>query len=119
MYPVGSIYTSVNPTSPATLFGGTWEQIKGKFLVGLDDSQGEEDFNTAGATGGAKTVTLTVDQLPAHSHTMEYQGNYGVQTGGLYGVAANTGITATNVKTKTTGSGAAHENLPPYLVVYM
>ena len=37
VYPVGSVYTSVNSTSPASLFGGTWELIQNKFLLGTDD----------------------------------------------------------------------------------
>lgn len=57
-YPVGSIYTSVNTTNPGTLFGGTWERLKGKFLLGADDSTYKN-----GGTGGAATINLE------HSHT--------------------------------------------------
>lgn len=65
VYPVGSIYISVNNTSPATLFGGTWEQIKDTFLLSAGDTY------SAGATGGAATVKLTATQsgVPVHSHT--------------------------------------------------
>lgn len=63
-YPVGSIYISVNSTSPATLFGGTWERIQDVFLLAAGSSY------SAGSTGGAATVTLTAAQsgVPAHSH---------------------------------------------------
>ena len=63
MYPVGSIYMSVSNTNPGTLFGGTWSQIQGKFLLGASTG------HTAGSTGGAETVKLSVAQLPAHTHT--------------------------------------------------
>lgn len=62
-YPVGSIYTSVNATSPATLFGGVWEQIGGRFLLGADPTY------TAGSTGGEAAHTLTAAEMPAHTHT--------------------------------------------------
>lgn len=63
-YPVGSIYMSVNSTSPATLFGGTWERIQDMFLLAAGSSY------SAGSTGGAAAVTLTAAQsgVPAHSH---------------------------------------------------
>ena len=62
-YPVGAIYISTVATSPATLFGGTWEAFGGRFLIGANSTYG------AGTTGGAATVTLTADQMPKHSHT--------------------------------------------------
>lgn len=67
IYPVGSIYMNVNNTNPSLLFGGTWEQIQGKFLVGVDSS--DTDFNASEKTGGTKN----------HSHI------YGVQYNGFYG----------------------------------
>lgn len=70
IYPVGSIYMSVDSTSPATLFGGTWERIQDRFLLAASDT-----YN-AGTTGGSSTTTLTVENLPSHSHeaTSEYTG---------------------------------------------
>lgn len=67
-YPVGSIFLSVVATDPATLLGyGTWSAIgAGRMLVGLDS--GDADFDTLQETGGAKTVTLTEAQIPAHTH---------------------------------------------------
>ncbi|MCP4881866.1 MAG: hypothetical protein GY905_15090, partial [Gammaproteobacteria bacterium] len=66
-YPVGSIYTSISPTDPSTLLGvGTWVAFgAGKVLIGVDT--GDDDFNTVRATGGAKTHTLTEDEMPTHS----------------------------------------------------
>jgi hypothetical protein len=62
MYPVGSIYMSVSSTSPATLFGGTWEQIQDTFLLAAGTTY------TAGTTGGSSSHILTTDELPSHTH---------------------------------------------------
>lgn len=117
VYPVGSIYMSVNSTNPTTLFGGTWEQIQGKFLFGMDSSY------PAGSTGGEITHTLTIDEMPEHNHIIYYP-----NAGGPYGNAnicypANSGTNMTwcaeMCKTAPTGGGAAHNNMPPYLSVYI
>lgn len=63
IYPVGSIYISVNNTSPSILFGGEWEQIQEKFLLSAGNT------HQAGTTGGEFTHTLTIDEMPAHNHT--------------------------------------------------
>lgn len=63
IYPVGSIYMNVTNLNPATVFGGTWEEIQGKFLLGRSAS------HQVGTSGGNETVTLTIDQMPAHTHT--------------------------------------------------
>ena len=63
IYPVGSIYQSTNSTSPASVVGGTWSAIGGRFLLGANSTY------TAGSQDGAATVTLTVDQMPSHAHS--------------------------------------------------
>lgn len=63
IYPVGSIYMSTAAVNPAALFGGTWVEIPGRFLLGRDSA------HPAGQTGGSETVALTVAQLPSHTHT--------------------------------------------------
>ena len=73
-YPVGSIYWSSNNTNPGTLFGGTWTQIKDKFVLAAGDSYSN------GATGGAATVTLTVSNMPSHSHSFTPSGTVGSHT---------------------------------------
>lgn len=65
IYPVGSIYMSVNNVNPSTIFGGTWEQIKDKFLLACGDT-----YNN-GASGGSATHTLAVNQLPSHTHSYD------------------------------------------------
>lgn len=77
IYPVGSIYMSVNSTSPASFLGGTWQRIQDRFLLAAGSTY------TAGATGGSSSRTLTVDNMPAHTHsrgTMEITGNMPTRT---------------------------------------
>ncbi len=120
VYPVGSIYMSVNSTSPSTLFGGTWVQLKDRFLLGAGDTY------TNGKTGGAAEVTLTVNQMPSHRHStaQEYvseNGNsfddYTVQSDHLSPTEAESKYYPNY--TDYTGGGKAHNNMPPYLTVYM
>ena len=73
VYPVGSIYISVNSTNPSTLFGGKWERIQEKFLLSAGNT------HTAGTTGGEFTHTLTIGELPAHNHTAS-SGSTGAHT---------------------------------------
>lgn len=131
IYPVGSIYITTVSTNPSTYFGGTWVAFgAGKTLVGLDS--GDTDFNTVEKTGGAKTHTLTVEQMPSHRHD-KIQGLSASQT--LYtgesvdgvtnqiGVRNNTGSNNSSWKealyTNLTGGGQAHNNLQPYITTYM
>lgn len=126
IYPVGSIYMSVNSTSPATLFGGTWARITGRFLLAATDNGSSGASQAAGNTGGAATVTLTAEQsgLPKHTHTAttKYAQTAGTGTA-RYHIASSGSTTSTNFVTisNNTAQGAseAHENMPPYLSVYV
>lgn len=113
VYPVGSIYMSTASTSPANLFGGTWVQIKDKFLLAAGSRY------SAGATGGEATHTLTTSEIPSHSHgTINIA--YGSNSGSYSGHSTYWGNNAHSyVGTNSTGGGAAHNNMPPYLAVYM
>lgn len=78
-WPIGSIYQSMDDTSPAELFGGDWDPIKGLFLLSAADDEDigtEPDesvcYRTAGATGGSERVTLSADQMPAHTHGLKW-----------------------------------------------
>ena len=62
-YPVGSLYWSSKSTDPATLFGGTWKQIKDKFILAAGDTY------TVGTTGGEAAHTLTTAEMPSHNHS--------------------------------------------------
>ena len=67
-YPIGSIYCSTKATSPASLMGGTWSAISGKFLLGINSTY------TLGSTGGAATHTLANSEMPSHNHTIYNEG---------------------------------------------
>ena len=69
-YPVGSYYISSEPTSPATLFGGTWVRIENRMILAAGSSY------TAGSTGGSATKTLSVENMPTHSHSCSSTGNH-------------------------------------------
>ncbi len=120
VYPVGSIYISVNSTSPQTLFGGTWEAIQGKFLLGSSSA------HKAGSTGGEETHTLTMGEMPEHTHPM-YSGNAGGDSEWTPDEGAYLVDSVTQTKTtwwarlgmNSAGGGNAHNNMPPYLAVYM
>lgn len=119
VYPVGSIYHSTSETSPTTLFGNTWAQITDRFLFG----QGSKDNGT---TGGEESHTLSIPEMPSHAHEVRY---------GFYnsGVSSNTqlgcypltlaqdrmGNWPIAASLTNSGQGAAHNNMPPYQVVYI
>lgn len=116
VYPVGSVYINVSDsTNPGTLLGfGTWAALgAGRMIVGFDS--GDTNFDTAGETGGANTVTLTTNELPAHTHTVDTT-NGG---GGTLRVQASTGTTLNeNHATSSAGSGAAFSVLNKYVTCY-
>ena len=116
-HPIGSIYSSTAATSPADLFGGTWERIKGAFIWGIDDGE------TAGVTGGEKTHTLTTAEMPSHSHYQKrYWGSSGSEN---QAYTAGAEFTNPNVygsqidTTHSTGGGEPHNNMPPYYGAYV
>lgn len=122
MYPVGSIYLSVSSANPQTLFGGTWEQVKDRFLLAAGSSY------EAGETGGAATVSLSTANLPAHTHKLNLakrQKFLSSGTNSTYVLVDSTDTSSTNYAplnngtTTSAGSGTAHNNMPPYLAVYV
>lgn len=120
LYPVGSIYTNAtNATNPATLIGfGTWVAFgAGKVPVGIDS--GDADFDTAEETGGAKTHTLTTSELPSHTHTASVIRGGGGPAGADFGAKEGGPVDSNTATTNSTGSGQSHNNLQPYIVVYM
>ena len=109
-YPVGSIYMSVISANPGTLFGGTWERIQDMFLLAAGTTY------SAGSTGGEATHTLTVDEIPSHSHSYRDQGSYSSWTSSSSGDLNYKPVSGT---TGSTGGGHAHNNMPPYIAVYV
>ncbi len=120
IYPVGSIYITTNEISPKTLFGvGEWEQIKDRFLLSAGDTY------QGGSTGGEATVKLTSDQIPSHTHFHVISDK---ENGIDITEATGVKLDSTEVTTKgwedssiirNTGGGKSHNNMPPYLTVYM
>ena len=121
VYPVGSIYMSVNDTNPSILFHGTWERIKDRFLLAAGDTY------SAGSTGGEAQHTLTVSEMPAHRHQgLDIDGVYvfGWDTGDKAGydfqrLHPSIDKTSERLETLSTGGSKPHNNMPPYLTVYV
>lgn len=115
VYPVGSIYMSVNNTSPATLFGGTWAKMESRFLIGASSTY------ALGSTGGEATHRLTTSEMPSHNHLTTSSGKVvNVSSGSGYTVpCANDYGSSASLYTSSTGSGSAHNNMPPYIAVNM
>jgi hypothetical protein len=111
IYPIGTVLTFGVSTNPATLLGvGTWTAIAGKVIVGIDGTQTE--FDTLNETGGEKTHQLTVNEMPAHTHSVNVYGS-GLQSHGDNYSQDQAGVTG------STGGGVAHNNLQPYIVKYV
>lgn len=110
-YPVNSIYISYSHTSPAELFGGTWTRIEDRFLWGCKSTE------SIGATGGESSHTLVVDEMPSHSHPFIDTKEYSTTSGGWNAPAWGPGSKTTAAITGFTGGGAAHNNMPPYILV--
>ena len=126
IYPVGSIYISVNSTNPEVLFGGTWEQIQGRFLLGMSSSY------PMGSTGGSKDAVVV-----AHTHNPANEAGYtgfitnskkafsigdmGPQSGSgrYYPYASAAFDISRNTATGSTGVSGTDKNMPPYLAVAM
>ena len=117
IYPVGSIYTNVsNSTNPATTLGfGTWERVQGQFIVGASATI------AAGSTGGEATHTLTEDEMPSHAHGLPGYTEL-LNSGDVYHHSSGAGnhqFAKTFNATNATGGSQPHNNMPPYLAVYM
>ena len=123
IYPIGSIYLTVNSANPSTLFGGIWEQLKDRFLLGAGDTY------ASGSTGGTANHLLSAAEsgLRAHSHWVgrDNDANFGSNNGSVHANGNYTDSTAGAnwlVSTSTVAeqpAQTAHNNMPPYLTVYM
>lgn len=120
IYPVGSVYLSMDASfDPNNSFTGVWTKFsQGRMLVGLDDAETPDaDFDTVGEENGFKTHTLTLNEIPSHTHTvtaMQQVVNDSTNTTGSGELGASGTITSS-----AAGGGAAHNNMPPYIVVCM
>ena len=106
-YPIGSLYWSSKSTNPASLFGGTWVQIKDRFVLACGDT-----YTSSGATGGASTVTLSVDNMPSHTHS--FKGTEATTTSTVTGAGSFTSKDLTGKfsggKTDSQGTNASYYN---------
>ena len=126
-YPIGKEYVTQEDINPATILGfGTWERLKGRVLVGLDEE--DEYFNEIGKEGGETTHKLTASEMPSHKHnTAMGDAKTDISTGGSHAnnvisrYAYNNGdyyYTETNGRwTSSAGGDEAHNNTQPYKVV--
>lgn len=126
VYPVGSIYLSVNSVNPSELFGGTWAAWgTGRVPVGVDASQTE--FNAVEKSGGVKTHTLTANEMPAHNHSVSggacttgsngnHTHSYNAKVGNNYGVQAgpNGWPTVSSASQNTSTNGNHNHSVPAH-----
>jgi microcystin-dependent protein len=133
IFPIGYIISVDNPDfDPHDFYiDGVWEQIKGRVIVGVDENQTE--FNTTGKTGGEKTHTLTVSEMPSHHHGIVNENpadqsrprvGYGEGKGTLNGLRPSSTSWRSNsfegyLETLSAGGNQAHNNLQPYLTCYI
>lgn len=131
IYPVGAIYMSASSTNPSNLFGGTWVQIKDTFLLAAGDTYTADDGTHTTATGGEATHKLTVSEMPSHTHTQNPH-RHGLAhkmssgTGSQYAYTQTANRTQfdpvtdyTTAVNQNTGGNGAHNNMPPYLPIYV
>lgn len=138
IYPVGSIYMSVNNTNPGTLFGGTWKRIaQGRTLMGEGVVQANNDnwcgttnagdwTAYAGFTGGEVSHELTVNEMPSHDHYITVKGKWSGlsnEESEYFNIPTEWGKEWSNRYwinySNNSGGNQKHNNLPPYLVVYI
>ena len=115
-YPVGSIYMSVNSINPKNFFGGTWVQIKDRFLLAAGTTY------KAGTTGGEATHTLTESEMPSHNHAVYFPNDAAADhsaPGNYPDGPSDSTYYAVGSYTSSAGGGGAHNNMPPYLAVYV
>lgn len=134
---VGDVIPSFSSANPALTYGGSWVLAAvGRALVGIDP--GQVEFDTARKIGGAKTHTLTAGEMPQHTHAVTDAGHsHTIPVGATDDTAApfdradagsntaganattNTGSATTGITLGNTGGGGAHNNLPPYIALYV
>ena len=119
-YRIGDFLESTNPNNPGDDgYIGTWELYgKGRVTVCIDIN--DKDFNTVGKTSGEKEVTLTTDMIPSHSHGIPQAHPYNGSAESHYTLVRQSFDKSTeyNVDSATAGGGQAHNNMPPYIVIY-
>ena len=122
VFPIGSTYITQSNTNPNTILGfGTWERLKGKIAVGLDEDDEDEYFDEIGKTGGEKSHTLTINEMPSHRHEREQTGRalyWDSDLTSMGGLATGDNVQSSwSTNTTNVGGGQSHNNVQPYEVV--
>ncbi len=123
VYPIGSIYLNITDVNPGTLFGGSWEQIKGRFLLGCGDNGDGYDYEAL-STGGEALHQLTIDEMPTHNHNKWKRTASQVDFASGFDVIHFSGSMyeeryQIHCETADTGGNIPHNNMPPYLAIYI
>lgn len=118
IYPIGSFYITSSNVNPSILFGGNWEQIQGRFLLGCGDNGNGINYEV-NSLGGESNHALSYNEMPTHSHEMQGELRYSASSSWWIGGNGGTTIEVGNIATSAAGNGWEHNNMPPYLVVYM
>lgn len=122
IYPIGSIYINTSSTDPTSLFGGTWERIKDRFLLASGDNYQNN------ITGGEATHTLTNAEMPSHTHTEQLPITWNIKytKGTINGYVSDStvgtyagGVYTSSHTTTSSGDNQAHNNMPPFITVYI
>ena len=117
VFPIGSTYVTQTDTNPSTILGfGTWERLKGKVCLGLDED--DTDLSTIGKTGGEKKHTMTVAEMASHTHTVVSRS---VAGSGTASVSSGAGLSVPNptgeIKIGNAGNSQPFNIMQPYEVV--
>lgn len=116
VFPVGSTYITQSNTNPNTILKfGTWERLKGKVCLGLDED--DTNMNSIGKTGGEKTHTLTVNEMPSHTHALNNNTSINRNVSGSGGAQGSSTCAGSTITANNTGGGQAHNNMQPYEIV--
>ena len=126
VYPIGSIYISVNNVNPNKYFGGTWVAFAaGRTLVGIgsytDGSGNANTFNTVEYSFGEYKHKLTVTEMPSHNHVFNYynQGTGGGANGLPYNIQNTAFVGQDKAGMQNTGGNGSHNTCQPSITVYM
>ncbi len=113
IYPVGAYFISQESTNPSNYFGGSWEQIKDKFILACGNTYSN------GSTGGEATHKLTIDEMPSHKHTLwtSQGGSWARETACCGNTTDKTAGDYNSIS--YAGGNQAHNNMPPYIAAYV
>lgn len=121
LYPVGSYWLTEGSQNPADVIGGgVWEKVRGRFLYG------ETDTMPVGTLAGESNVTLTIENMPRHTHRVYKDDYYSANSNGVTNTTnawkqalVNASNTTCNIATEYVGGGQSHNNMPPFRSVFI